>query len=88
VLRHPPSRPSLGIVGFGAFARLMAAHLRPWFDLYAYDPAGADGVEATDLATVARCGIVVLATPVSQFEPVARQLSPHLRWGTLVLDVG
>jgi prephenate dehydrogenase len=66
----------------------MAAHLRPWFDLYAYDPAGADGVEATDLATVARCGIVVLATPVSQFEPVARQLSPHLRWGTLVLDVG
>ncbi len=85
------SRPSLGIIGFGAFGRLMAAHLRQWFQLYAYDPATAsmpDGVEPADLATVARCGVVVLATPVSQFESVIRQIGPHLRPGTLVLDVG
>jgi len=88
IARH---RSSLGIIGFGAFGRLMAAHLRPWFDLYAYDPAPApmpDGVALASLATVAGCAVVVLATPVSQFEAVIRQISPHLRPGTLVLDVG
>jgi prephenate dehydrogenase len=88
---NPPSRPSLGIIGFGAFGRLMATHLGRWFRLYAYDPgapAMPDDVECCDLATVAGCDIVVLATPVSQFERVIRDLSPHLRPGTLVLDVG
>jgi len=91
VLSNPPSRPSLGIIGFGAFGRLMAAHLRPWFQLYAYDPAAGsmpDGVERADLATAARADIVVLATPVSRFEDVIGELVPHLRPGTLVLDVG
>ena len=85
------SRPSLGIIGFGAFGRLMAAHLRPWFELYAYDPAGApmpDGIEPTDLETVGGCSVVVLATPVSQFENVIQRLAADLRPGTLVLDVG
>ena len=75
------ARPSLGIIGIGAFGRLMAAHLRPWFDLYAYDPAAAelpDGVEPANLPTVAGCAVVVLATPVSQFESVIRQIRPHL----------
>jgi prephenate dehydrogenase len=69
----------------------MAAHLRPWFDLYAYDPAAAelpDGVEPANLPTVAGCAVVVLATPVSQFESVIRQIRPHLKPRTLVLDVG
>jgi prephenate dehydrogenase len=91
VSRNPPDRPSLGIIGCGAFGRLMAKHLRRWFRLYAYDPAAPampDGVDRADLATVAGCSVVVLATPVSQFEGVIGQLSPHLRPGTLVLDVG
>jgi len=91
VLSNPPDRPPLGIIGFGAFGRLMATHLRRWFHLYAYDPAATampDGVERADLATVAHCSVVVLATPVGQFEGVIRQISPHLRPGTLVLDVG
>jgi prephenate dehydrogenase len=91
VFSTPPSRPSLGIIGFGAFGRLMAAHLRPWFELYAHDPAAPpmpDGIEPADLPTVARCAVVVLAVPVSQFESVVRQLGPHLSPGTLVLDVG
>ncbi len=84
-------RPSLGIIGFGAFGRLMATHLRPWFHLRAYDPAASampDGVEGADLATVGRCAVVVLATPVSQFEGVIRQIGPHLQPGAIVLDVG
>ena len=88
---NPPSRPSLGIIGFGAFGRLMATHLCRSFRLYAYDPAAPalpDSVERSSLATAAGCDIVVLATPVSQFESVIRDLSPHLRPGTLLLDVG
>ena len=85
MLRNTASRPSLGIIGFGAFGRLMATHLARHFTLYAYDPAG--DVD-TDLATVAGCDIVVLATPVNQLETVIREIGPHLRPGTLVLDVG
>jgi prephenate dehydrogenase len=85
------SRPSLGIIGFGAFGRLMAQHLSAYFDIYAYDPAPqpeTDGVTFATLATAAACGIVVLATPVGQFEAVIAAIAPHLKAGTLVLDVG
>ncbi len=85
------SRPSLGIIGFGAFGRLMAQHLSAYFDINAYDPAPqpeTDGVTFATLATAAACRIVVLATPVGQFEAVIAAIAPHLKAGTLVLDVG
>ena len=85
-------KPSLGIIGFGAFGRLMASHLGPFFRLHAHDPAcppgAADGVMLTSLAEAAACPIVVLATPVNRLAEVASAIAPHLRPGTLVLDVG
>ncbi|MBN8938604.1 MAG: prephenate dehydrogenase [Rhizobiales bacterium] len=89
------SRPFIGIIGFGAFGRLMAQHLRPHFRLCAHDPAfppgpaaGMDDVMLTSLAATAHCPVVVLATPVSRLAETVRAISPHLRAGTLVLDVG
>ncbi len=85
------SRPSLGIIGFGAFGRLMAQHLRAHCHLYAYDPAqppATEGVAFASLAHVATCEIVVLATPVGRFETVIAAIAPYLNAGTLVLDVG
>ena len=89
------SLPSLGIVGFGAFGRLMAAHLRKHFRLYVHDPAcppgtpaGMPGVTLTDLAGVAACPIVVLAVPVNRIEETVEAIAPRLRPRTLVLDVG
>ncbi len=89
------SLPSLGIIGFGAFGRLMAAHLRKHFRLYACDPAcppctpaGMPGVTLTDLAGVADCPIVVLAVPVNRIDETVKAIAPRLRPGTLVLDVG
>jgi prephenate dehydrogenase len=89
------SRPLVGIIGFGAFGRLMAQHLRPHFRLCAYDPALPSGaftemtdVILTSLAVTAGCSIVVLATPVSRLEETVSAISSLLRPGALVLDVG
>ena len=90
-----PSRPSLGIIGLGAFGRLMAGHLRPHFQLCAYDPAlppgpaaGEEGVALDSLAAAAGCATVVLAMPVSRLADTVRAIGPHLQPGALVLDVG
>ncbi len=89
----PASRPSLGIIGFGAFGRLIARHLWPHFRLCAHDPAlpsgcCADGVVMDSLAAVAGCPVIVLAVPVSQLANTVRAIGPHLQPGALVLDVG
>ena len=87
------ARPALGIIGFGAFGRLMAQHLQPYFHLCAYDPAlppgpALHGVTMTTLAEAASRPIVVLAVPVSRLEESVAVVSPHLQPGVLVLDVG
>lgn len=87
------NNPSLGIIGLGAFGRLMARHLQPHFRLCAHDPAlppgaEADGVVLVSLPDTAGCAIVVLAVPVGQLADTARAIGPFLRPGTLVLDVG
>jgi len=86
--------PSIGLIGFGAFGRLVAQHLQPLFRLYVYDPAlpgalvGTHNAVATSLSTAASCPIVVLATPVERLRDTVEAISPHLRPGALVLDVG
>ena len=83
----------VGLIGFGAFGRLIAQHLSPLFSLCVFDPAlghGGDnehGVVFADLARVARGPIVILATPLDQLEHVAIAIRPHLKPGALVLDV-
>lgn len=94
-------RRSVGLVGFGAFGRLIAHHLAPHAALRIHDPylpagtlaahlaadAGPEAV-AADLPSVAACPVVILATPVASLAEAARALAPHLRPGTLVVDVG
>lgn len=107
VLEHPvrslqaPMRAPLrsvstvGLLGFGAFGRLTAHHLQPWFALRVHDPhepaptdpAGRGLVPAT-LAEAAASDVVILAVPVSAIAETARAIAPHLRPGALVLDVG
>jgi prephenate dehydrogenase len=89
------SRPLIGMIGFGAFGRLAARHLRPHFRLCAYDPALQPGpcaemhdVMLTDLPTAAGCPIVMLAMPVKRLEESVEAISPYLKSGSLVVDVG
>jgi len=92
--RQGEGRQTVGIIGFGAFGRLIATHLRPFFALTAYDPAtttrGWDealGVVHADLASAAGCDIVILATPVDRLAGALTAVRDHLRSGALVLDV-
>lgn len=86
------NRPSLGIIGFGAFGRLIATQMRSYIHVHAtdlmplLDPV--DGVMLGDLAQVCACDIVVLAVPVDRLRSVCEEIAPLLRPGTLVMDVG
>ncbi len=85
------TRPRMGIIGFGAFGRLMAQHLAVHFDIIAYDPAlntPPKGAVAGDLARAAQAKIVVLAVPVSAMRETVQAVVPHLQKGALLLDVG
>jgi prephenate dehydrogenase len=88
-------RPLVGLIGFGAFGRLVATHLQPYADIRAHDPAHPigpcaeiDGVVLTSFAEAAGCEIVILATPVSGLAALVQAIGPHLWPGALVLDVG
>ncbi|TNC16281.1 prephenate dehydrogenase [Methylobacterium terricola] len=89
-LTHVP----IGLIGFGAFGRLVAEHLAPHGRLRIHDPFVPDadfaaaGVVPYTLAEAAACPVVILATPVSGLAEVVRAVAPHLREGALVLDVG
>ncbi|HEV7260752.1 MAG TPA: prephenate dehydrogenase [Bosea sp. (in: a-proteobacteria)] len=86
---------SIGLMGFGAFGQLMARHLQPHLPLVVFDPerpATADtagrGLVPGGIAEVAACDIVILAVPVDILTDAIASLRPHLRAGTIVLDVG
>jgi len=76
---------TLGLIGYGAFGRLIAEHLSSHVELLIHDPRY-DG--SVDLAEVVACRIVVVAVPVACMEETLRAIAPHLRPNTLVLDVG
>lgn len=87
------SRPSIGIIGFGAFGQLMAGHLRRYFHLRCHDPVCMigdrfDGGVFVSLVEAARCSVVVLATPVGALAETIAAIAPHVQPGALVLDVG
>jgi prephenate dehydrogenase len=73
----------------------MAQHLQPLFALHIHDPqhpptadGGGKGLSPASVAEVAACGVVILAVPVPAIAEAVTALAPHLRAGTVVLDVG
>ena len=89
------AQATIGLVGFGGFGRLIAQELWAGCPIRICDPSytraslpGGRRVPMEGLAEVAQCDIVILAVPVARMAHVCRALAPHLRPGTLVLDVG
>ena len=92
--RQLSQKPSLAIVGAGAFGEFCIPHLSGFFRIGLYDTrpdldviCQRHGVEAIDLATAARQDIVLLAVPFRYLRSVARAIAPYLRPGNLVVDV-
>lgn len=86
---------TIGIMGFGAFGRLMARHLQPHFAMRICDPMHppapdpwGQGLLPGTAAEVAACGLVILAVPVAAIPQAIASLRPHLKAGAIVLDVG
>lgn len=85
---------SVGILGFGAFGRLIARHLHRHFRIIACDPGVADTeilaahAHPGGLREVGDCDVVILAVPVTSLTLAVRQIRPFLRPGCLVIDVG
>lgn len=88
---------TIGLVGFGAFGRLVATHLAPFAPIQFYDPAFngtmavlPNGTQAqyANLPEIAQCDYVILAIPADRIGATCRVLAPHLRPGTIVMDVG
>ena len=87
------ARPTLGLIGAGAFGAFALPHLTRHFDAVVSDPrpdidtvAGRLGVPAVALEAAARCDVVVLAVPWRALEGVGAAIAPHLRPGTLVVE--
>jgi prephenate dehydrogenase len=91
-MSRKPSIQSIGLLGFGAFGRLIARHLHRHFRLVVSDPALEPGppifanVRAGTLAEAARCDLVILAMPMDALAPALGDLRPHLAAGTVVVD--
>lgn len=86
---------TLGIIGLGAFGRLMITHLAPYARVVGWDASAKArkraralfAVETPSLEEVGACDMVVLATPVQTLAGVAEAVAPHVRPGALVMDV-
>ncbi len=86
---------SLGLVGLGQFGQLAAGLLKPHYDLMVTDiapdaeqAARELGVAFGPLEAVAARDVVVVTAPVSAMRGVFSAIAPHLKPGSLVLDVG
>jgi prephenate dehydrogenase len=78
-------RPTLGLIGCGAFGGFILPHLQRFFDVVVHDPAAIPPGES--ISQAASQDIVVLAVPLEQLREVAAAITPHLRPGALVVDV-
>lgn len=84
-----PLPPSVLIIGFGAFGRLIAAHLAAHLTVAVCDPGlgpGSTDLPVVQMSDAAAFDIVVLAVPVPAFAACLRQVAPHLRPGQIVVD--
>jgi prephenate dehydrogenase len=86
---------SICIVGFGAFGKLIATQLCPYFTIVLIDPAVhhltddfQGRVTIGSFADVSRCDLIILAVPVSDFKFVIASLKDQLKLGSVVVDVG
>lgn len=84
---------SVGIVGFGAFGKLLTGLLLPHVQVFVCDKNRALGSEVpagatfTDVSEVAKCSVVVIATDLKGLESVCIELAGFITPQTTVMDI-
>ena len=82
----------VAIIGFGAFGKLAASHLKGKFEVVVSDSeqkqgeARKLGVRQVAIEDAARAEVIILCVPISQMQSTLRDIAPKARPGTLVLD--
>lgn len=81
--------PSVGIIGYGRFGKLLASILASDFRVYVYDKANPHikHGEKTNLATILKQKNIFIATPINQFKSVVQSLANQLSEDTTLIDV-
>ena len=83
----------VGAIGFGRLGKLLITNLSKDFDLFVYDKENKDkeiknaGATPVSLEEVCSAKIIIPFVPISEFENVIKEISPHVSKGTLVIDV-
>lgn len=82
---------TIGIIGFGAFGKLLAEVISEHAKVLVHDKqimdTNSDKVVMSDLRTVASAPLIIIATDLAGIEPVCRQLQPQVSSQTIVMDV-
>jgi prephenate dehydrogenase len=85
-------KPSIAIIGYGRFGRLAGTHLKRYFRVFAADAKTNvrcdPGIRRISVKEAAQTKIVVIAVPIRVMPTVLRKITPFLKKGTLVCDVG
>jgi prephenate dehydrogenase len=86
-------RPVIGIIGYGRFGKVAAQLCARVATVYVYDPhlrpggVKRSGITVKKLHEVASQDVVILAVPVSALVAILRNIAPHVRPGSLIVDV-
>jgi prephenate dehydrogenase len=84
---------TLGLIGYGRFGRLAARYLSRHVTVLVYDPGlprrarSRKGLRFVSLSEAASQDTVIFSVPVSLLEDALKSARPHLRPGTVVIDV-
>ncbi len=89
----PNNKPTIGIIGFGRFGKLMARYLAEDFKVVVYNRTDKSaaikeiGANPASLSSVCNQDIVIVSVPISTMQTVLREISPLLKPDALVVDV-
>lgn len=82
---------SLGLIGyghFGGFIETLAKRFLPALDIRIYSRSRInDGAPFTTLEEAARCDVVILTVPISEYDRNLQQIAPFLSPQTILVDV-
>lgn len=82
---------NLVIIGYGRFGKVLKDILKDSFNLYFLDPKNnnqEEYIKKIELKDLKDMDIIIIATPISKFEQIIKEIKNKVKDNTLILDVG